>query len=36
LVEEGIDSISLSPDAVMRTTLKRIEKEEELGILPKL
>jgi len=36
LVEEGIDSISLSPDAVMKTTLKIIEKEEELGILPKL
>ncbi len=36
LVEEGIDSISLSPDAMIKTTLKIIEKEEELGILPKL
>ena len=36
LVEEGIDSISLTPDAVLKTTLKIIEKEEELGILPKL
>jgi pyruvate, water dikinase len=36
LVQEGIDSISLSPDAVLKTTLKIIEKEKELGILPKL
>ena len=36
LVEEGIDSISLTPDAMIKTTLKIIEKEEELGILPKL
>ncbi len=36
LVKEGIDSISLSPDAVIKTTLKIIEKEKELGILPKL
>ena len=31
LVECGIDSISLSPDAVIKTTLSIAEKEKELG-----
>ncbi len=30
LVEEGIDSISLNPDAVMRTTLTILEAEESI------
>ena len=30
LVKEGIDSISLSPDAVVRTTLKIAEMEKKL------
>ncbi|MDC4225552.1 MAG: hypothetical protein MPW15_15245 [Candidatus Manganitrophus sp.] len=29
LVEEGIDSISLNPDAVMKTTLMILETERE-------
>jgi pyruvate,water dikinase len=32
LVEQGIDSISLTPDAVMRTTLDVLELEQELPI----
>ena len=36
LVQEGIDSISLSPDAVLRTKIKIAEKEKQLGIIPKL
>lgn len=32
LVEQGIDSISLNPDTVVKTTLKIAEKEKELGI----
>jgi pyruvate,water dikinase len=32
LVECGIDSISLNPDTVIKTTLKIAEKEKELGI----
>ncbi len=31
LVEQGIDSISLSPDAVMKTAQKIYEKEQKLG-----
>lgn len=31
LVECGIDSISLNPDTVIKTTLKILEKEKELG-----
>ena len=31
LVEQGIDSISLSPDAVMKTAKKIYEKEQQLG-----
>jgi len=31
LVEEGIDSISLNPDTVIKTTLAILEKEQELG-----
>ncbi|MEW5848735.1 MAG: phosphoenolpyruvate synthase [Myxococcota bacterium] len=31
LVEEGIDSISLNPDAVLRTTLAVVALEKELG-----
>ncbi len=31
LVEQGIDSISLNPDAVMRTTVKILEMEQRLG-----
>jgi pyruvate,water dikinase len=31
LVECGIDSISLNPDAVMRTTLAVLEMEQTLG-----
>jgi len=30
LVEQGIDSISLNPDTVLRTTLKILEKEKKL------
>jgi pyruvate,water dikinase len=32
LVREGIDSISLNPDSVMKITLKVLETEKELGI----
>ncbi len=31
LVEQGIDSISLNPDAVMKTTVKILETEKELA-----
>jgi pyruvate,water dikinase len=31
LVREGIDSISLNPDSVMKTTLRVLELEKELG-----
>jgi pyruvate,water dikinase len=31
LVKEGIDSISLNPDSVMKITLKVLETEKELG-----
>ena len=34
LVEEGIDSISLNPDTVVKTTLAIAEKEKELGVNP--
>lgn len=34
LVEQGIDSISLNPDTVIKTKLKIAEKEKELGISP--
>ncbi|MBW3016904.1 phosphoenolpyruvate synthase [Candidatus Woesearchaeota archaeon] len=34
LVEKGIDSISLSPDAVIKTTLAIAEEEKRLGITP--
>ncbi len=34
LVECGIDSISLSPDAVIKTTLAIAEEEKKLGINP--
>ncbi len=34
LVEKGIDSISLSPDAVIKTTLVIAEEEKRLGIKP--
>jgi len=33
LVKEGIDSISLNPDSVMKITLKVLETEKELGKL---
>lgn len=33
LVKQGIDSISLNPDSVMKITLKVLETEEELGRL---
>jgi len=32
LVEEGIDSISLNPDTVLKTTQKVYEKEKSLGL----
>jgi pyruvate,water dikinase len=32
LVEQGIDSISLNPDAVMKTTLRILETEAALGL----
>jgi pyruvate,water dikinase len=35
LVEEGIDSMSLIPDTVIKTRLAVHEKEKELGIAPK-
>jgi pyruvate,water dikinase len=35
LVREGIDSISLNPDSVMKITLKVLEMEKELGIVGK-
>lgn len=31
LVEEGIDSISLNPDTVLKTTLRILEKEKKMG-----
>jgi len=31
LVECGIDSISLNPDTVLKTTLKIVEMESEIG-----
>ena len=31
LVEQGIDSISLNPDTVLKTTITILEKEKELG-----
>jgi len=31
LVEQGIDSLSLNPDAVMRTTVRILEAEKRLG-----
>ncbi len=34
LVENGIQSISLNPDTVIRTTLKIADKEKQLGINP--
>ncbi len=34
LVEAGIDSISLNPDTVVKTTLKIYEQEQKLGIRP--
>ncbi|MFH1590639.1 MAG: phosphoenolpyruvate synthase [archaeon] len=34
LVEAGIQSMSLNPDTVVKTTLKIAEKERELGIAP--
>ena len=35
LVEEGIDSMSLIPDTVIKTRLAVHEKEKKLGIAPK-
>jgi pyruvate,water dikinase len=35
LVEQGIDSISLNPDAVVRTRLAVAELEQELGLTPR-
>ena len=35
LVEAGIQSISLNPDTVLKTTLKIAETEKRLGISPK-
>ncbi len=35
LVEQGIQSISLNPDTIIKTTLMIAEKEKELGINPK-
>jgi hypothetical protein len=32
-VEQGIDSISLNPEAVVRTTLKVLETEEALAVM---
>ncbi len=32
LVEQGIDSISLNPDTVLKTTLAIVEKEQALGV----
>src|SRR4030095_12889213 len=34
LVEQGIDSISLNADAILRTTLRVLEKESTLGVGP--
>ena len=31
LVEQGIDSISLNPDTVLKTSLAVLQKEQELG-----
>ncbi len=33
LVEQGIDSISLNPDSVLKTTLAIVEMERKLGVL---
>jgi pyruvate,water dikinase len=35
LVREGIDSISLNPDSVMKITLRVLEMEKELGVVGK-
>jgi pyruvate,water dikinase len=35
LVEIGIDSISLNPDAVLKTTLNVLEVERQLGRRPR-
>ena len=32
LVEQGIDSISLNPDTVLKTTMTILEKEKELKL----
>ena len=32
LVEQGIDSISINPDTVMKITLKVLEKEKTIGV----
>ena len=32
LVENGIDSISLNPDAVLKTTVAVLEMEKRLGV----
>jgi pyruvate,water dikinase len=31
LVEQGIDSISLNPDSLLKTTAKIVEMEQKLG-----
>jgi len=36
LVEEGIDSISLNPDAVVQTRLAIAALEQEMGVAAKL
>jgi len=35
LVEQGIDSIALNPDSVIKTTMKIVETEEKLGKVKK-
>ena len=34
LVEKGIDSLSLNPDAVLKTTLAVLEMEKDLAVKP--
>lgn len=34
LVREGIDSMSLNPDSVIKTTMKILEVEDQLGVKP--
>ncbi len=36
LVQKGIDSISINPDAIVSTTRKILEQEKALGLAPRI